>query len=77
MNDLLEAWCVRPGHQIVLMRSRACACKDRAWVEQKTGMLVRRLVGHQRLVSLEAGQRLGELYGAPRLYRLRGSLTAP
>jgi hypothetical protein len=39
-----------------------------AWVEQKNGMLVRRVVGYQRLVSLEAAQVLGELYGALRLF---------
>ncbi|MFO0017780.1 MAG: hypothetical protein ACK52U_14650 [Synechococcaceae cyanobacterium] len=38
-------------------------------VEQKNGMLVRRVVGYQRLVSLEAPRVLGELYGALRLYR--------
>ncbi len=31
-------------------------------VEQKNGMLVRRVVGYQRLVSLDAAQVLGELY---------------
>ena len=38
-------------------------------MEQKNGMLVRRVVGYQRLVSLEAPRVLGELYGALRLYR--------
>jgi hypothetical protein len=37
-------------------------------VEQKNGMLVRRVVGYQRLVSLEAARVLGELYGALRLF---------
>ena len=37
-------------------------------VEQRNGMLVRRVVGHQRLVSLDAAQVLGELYGAQRLF---------
>jgi hypothetical protein len=40
MNSLMEAWCDRPGQQ--------------AWVEQKNGMLVRRVVGYQRVVSLKA-----------------------
>lgn len=68
MNSLMEAWCDRPGHQIVLTRSRAYKSNDQAWVEQKNGMLVRRVVGYQRLVSLEAAQVLGELYGALRLF---------
>jgi hypothetical protein len=37
-------------------------------VEQKNGMLVRRVVGYQRLEGLEAAQVLGELYGALRLF---------
>lgn len=68
MNSLMEAWCDKPGHQIVLTRSRAYTSNDQAWVEQKNGMLVRRVVGYQRLVSLEAAQVLGELYGALRLF---------
>jgi hypothetical protein len=48
----------------VLTRSRAYQSNDQAWVEQKNGMLVRRVVGYQRLVGLEAAQVLGELYGA-------------
>ncbi|QNI71228.1 hypothetical protein [Cyanobium sp. NS01] len=38
MNSLMEAWCDRPGHQIVLTRSRAYQSNDQAWVEQKNGM---------------------------------------
>ena len=87
MNSLMEAWCDRPGQQIVLTRSRAYKSNDQAWVghpkqsrgmnprdclgtpvEQKNGMLVRRVVGYQRLVSLEAARVLGELYGALRLF---------
>ena len=47
-----------------------------AWVEQKNGMLIRRVMGYERLVGLEAAQLLAELYAALRLYRLRGSFTA-
>lgn len=68
MNSLMEAWCDRPGQQIVLTRSRAYQSNDQAWVEQKNGMLVRRVVGYQRLEGLEAAQVLGELYGALRLF---------
>jgi hypothetical protein len=68
MNRLMEAWCDWPGQEIVLTRSRAYKSNDQAWVEQKNGMLVRRVVGYQRLVSLEAAQVLGELYGALRLF---------
>ena len=68
MNQLMEAWCDRLGQEIVLTRSRAYQSNDQAWVEQKNGMLVRRVVGYQRLVSLDAAQVLGELYGALRLF---------
>jgi hypothetical protein len=68
MNSLMEGWCDRAGHQIVLTRSRAYQSNDQAWVEQKNGMLVRRVVGYQRLEGLEAAQVLGELYGALRLF---------
>ena len=68
MNHLMEAWCDRTGHQIVLTRSGAYKSNDQAWVEQKNGMLVRRVVGYQRLVSVDAAQVLGELYGALRLF---------
>ncbi|HBH71884.1 MAG TPA: hypothetical protein DDY43_00200 [Synechococcales bacterium UBA10510] len=37
-------------------------------VEQKNGMLVRRMVGYQRLMRLEAAQVLWKLYGALRLF---------
>ena len=68
MNQLIQAWCDRPGQEIVLTRSRAYKTNDQAWVEQKNGMLVRRAVGYQRLGSLEAAQVLGELYGALGLF---------
>ena len=63
LNQLMEAWCDRPGQEIVLTRSRAYQSNDQACVEQKNGMLVRRVVGYQRLVSLDAAQVLGELDG--------------
>ncbi len=68
MNSLMEAWCDKPGHQIVLTRSRAYKSNDQAWVEQKNGVLVRRVVGYERLVGLEAARLLGELYAALRLF---------
>jgi hypothetical protein len=37
-------------------------------VEQKNGMLIRRVVGYERLVGLEAAQLLAELYAALRLF---------
>jgi hypothetical protein len=68
MNQLMEAWCDRSGQEIVLTRSRAYQSNDQARVEQKNGMLVRRVVGYLRVVSLYVAQVLGELYGALRLF---------
>jgi hypothetical protein len=76
MNALMEQWCDAPEQGIELTRSRAYQSNDQAWVEQKNGMLIGRVVGYERLVGLEAAQLLAELYAVLRLYRLRGSPTA-
>jgi len=39
-----------------------------AWVEQKNGSVVRRLVGHERLTGVIAGQTLAHLYKTTRLH---------
>jgi hypothetical protein len=62
MNALMEQWCDAPEQGIELTRSRAYQSNDQAWVEQKNGVLIRRLVG------LEAAQLLAELYAAMRLF---------
>ncbi|MEO7940201.1 MAG: transposase family protein [Burkholderiaceae bacterium] len=49
-------------------RSRAYKKNDQAWVEQKNGAIVRRLVGYGRLSGLAATRALAELYAASRLY---------
>jgi len=49
-------------------RSRAYHKNDQAWVEQKNGAVVRRLVGYERLSGVVAGQALAHLYQAARLY---------
>lgn len=56
------------GQGIELTRSRAYQSNYQAWVEQKNGMLIRRVVGYERLVGLEAAQLLAELYAALRLF---------
>jgi len=72
MNGLMAAWCVRPGHQIVLTRSRVCKSKDRAWVEQKNEMLVCRVVGLARGRSLRGPAPIPlarKPYGCTNLFR--------
>jgi hypothetical protein len=41
---------------------------DQAFVEQKNGAVVRRLVGYDRFEGVEAARALGRLYAAARLY---------
>ena len=49
-------------------RSRAYKKNDQAWVEQKNGSIVRRLVGYGRLSGVEATKALATLYASTRLY---------
>jgi hypothetical protein len=49
-------------------RSRAYRKNDQAWVEQKNGAIVRRLVGYGRLEGVTAARGLVRLYAAARLH---------
>jgi Integrase core domain len=66
INDTLLAYCQQ--HQLELTRSRAYQKNDQAWIEQKNGAVVRRFVGYERLSGVVAGQCLGQLFQAVRLY---------
>ena len=68
MNEELERWCVEARQPVELTRSRAYKSNDQAWVEQKNGMLVRRVVGHRRLEGTQQLERLCQLYAALRLF---------
>ena len=67
INDTLLAFC--RIHHVEFTRSRAYHKNDQAWVEQKNGAVVRRLVGYERISGVVAGQALAHLYQAARLYR--------
>jgi len=56
------------GHGLVQTRSRAYKKNDQAWVEQKNGAIVRRLVGYGRLSGAAATKALAQLYASSRLY---------
>jgi len=56
------------GHRLEQTRSRAYKKNDQAWVEQKNGAVVRRLVGYGRLSGSEATKALAQLYASSRLY---------
>ena len=68
MNEELERWCGEARVPVELTRSRAYKSNDQAWVEQKNGMLVRRVVGHRRLEGAQQLERLCQLYAALRLF---------
>jgi hypothetical protein len=56
------------AHGLQQTRSRAYKKNDQAWVEQKNGAIVRRLVGYSRLSGAEATNALAQLYASSRLY---------
>jgi hypothetical protein len=66
MNETVAAYCDQ--HGIELTRSRPYRKNDQAWVEQKNGAVVRRLVGYRRLEGLIAARSLSRLYAASRLF---------
>jgi hypothetical protein len=66
MNQTVFDYCRDNG--LEQTRSRAYKKNDQAWVEQKNGAIVRRLVGYGRLSGIAATQALAQLYGASRLY---------
>jgi hypothetical protein len=65
LNACLVTWCRREG--IRFTRGRPYRKNDQAWVEQRNGLLVRRLVGYDRYSSRAAFAVLQRLYGLLRL----------
>ncbi len=65
---------LHPPHELywlnplIATRSRPYRKNDQAWVEQKNGAVVRRLVGYRRLEGLAAGDALSRLYSTSRLF---------
>ena len=66
MNDTVVSWC--RSHSVEVTRSRAYKKNDQAFVEQKNGAVVRRLVGYGRLEGIQAAQSLARLFAAARLH---------
>jgi hypothetical protein len=66
MNQSVFDYC--KGHGLEQTRSRAYKKNDQAWVEQKNGSVVRRLVGYGRLSGADARNALAQLYASSRLY---------
>jgi len=65
LNELLLGWCRR--QRIHFTRGRPHRKNDQAWVEQRNGLAVRRLVGYDRYSSRAALTVLQRLYGWLRL----------
>jgi hypothetical protein len=66
INETLFTYC--QNRTIEQTRSRPRRKNDQAWIEQKNGAVVRRLVGYHRYAGVEACQLLARLFGAARLY---------
>ena len=66
VNEVLIGFCRE--HGIELTRSRPYRKNDQAWVEQKNGAVVRRLVGYGRLEGMRGAEALARLYSAARLF---------
>jgi hypothetical protein len=66
MNETVVAWCRENSLEVT--RARAYRKNDQAWVEQKNGAIVRRLVGYGRFEGVRSAQALARLYAAARLH---------
>jgi hypothetical protein len=66
INESLIHYCL--SHGIELTRSRPYRKNDQAWIEQKNGAVVRKLLGYRRFQGIAAAQAITRLYGASRLF---------
>jgi hypothetical protein len=66
MNEVVVPWC--RGQKLEVTRSRAYKKNDQAFVEQKNGAVVRRLMGYGRFDGTETARVMARLYAAARLY---------
>jgi hypothetical protein len=66
INETVVNYCL--ARQIELTRCRPYKKNDQAWVEQKNGAVVRRLIGYGRLEGIETATVLAKLHDVARLY---------
>ena len=66
INETVASYCKAEG--LAFTRSRPHHKNDQAWIEQKNGAVIRRMVGHERFSGIVAGQALAQLLAAVRLY---------
>jgi hypothetical protein len=66
VNNRLIEYCLARG--IELSRSRPYRKNDQAWIEQKNGAVIRKLLGYRRFEGLAAARAIARLYAASRLF---------
>jgi hypothetical protein len=66
VNETLIQYCL--GRGIELTRSRPYRKNDQAWIEQKNGAVVRKLLGYRRFAGIAAARAITRLYAASRLF---------
>ncbi|MBI0538223.1 transposase [Roseomonas sp. KE2513] len=66
MNETVRDYCAAAG--VEFTRCRPYRKNDQAWVEQKNGAVVRRIVGYRRYEGVEAAAALAQFYGAVQLF---------
>ncbi len=66
INETVRDYCAASG--VAFTRCRPYRKNDQAWVEQKNGSVVRRLVSYRRFEGFEAVAALADLYAAARLF---------
>lgn len=66
INDTLVNYCRE--NKIELTRCRAYKKNDQAWIEQKNGAVIRRMVGYGRLEGPQTAAVLNKLYTSARLF---------
>jgi hypothetical protein len=66
MNETVQDYCREAG--VAFTRCRPYRKNDQAWVEQKNGAVVRRLVGYRRFEGVQAAAALARLYAIARLF---------
>lgn len=66
INHTILNWCKEA--RITFTRSREYRKNDQAYVEEKNGSIVRRLIGYDRFEGIESWRLLASLYSVARLY---------
>jgi hypothetical protein len=66
MNETVRDYCITEN--IVFTRCRPYRKNDQAWIEQKNGAIVRRVVGYRRYEGFKTARILARLYASVRLF---------